>query len=102
MPASSRTLPFGRRDPRGLAYARPDHAGRIVIDGAFANGFSDSLELLLALGSIEVLGTAVTWTLRRLLRTTQSQRQTVAAHEPSAVHQGFEARAADAGGGLPG
>ena len=61
---------FGDGTPGGLAYAFPDYAaGRIVIDGAFANGFSACLELMLALGWLALLGAAVIQSLRRLLRT---------------------------------
>ena len=60
---------FGDGTPGGLAYALPDYAaGRIVIDGAFADDFSAWLELLLALGWLTVLLATVTWTLRGLLR----------------------------------
>lgn len=60
---------FGDGTPGGLAYAFPDYAaGRVVIDGAFADGFSAWPELLLAVGWVGVLGAAVTWTLRRRLR----------------------------------
>ena len=53
----------------GLAYAFPDYgAGRVVIDGAFAAGFHAWAELALALGWLAVLGLAVGWVLRWLLR----------------------------------
>jgi hypothetical protein len=68
---------FGDGTPGGLAYAFPDYgAGRVIIDGAFSAGFHAWSELALALGWLAVLGLgwlavlglAVTWVLRRLLR----------------------------------
>ena len=62
---------FGDGTPGGLAYAFPDYgAGRVSMDGAFSAGFQTWTELALALGWLAVLGTAVTWVLRRLLRST--------------------------------
>jgi hypothetical protein len=60
---------FGDGTPGGLAYAFPDYgAGRVIIDGAFSAGFHAWSELALALGWLAVLGLAVTWVLRRRLR----------------------------------
>ena len=60
---------FGDGTPGGLADAFPDYgAGRVIIDGAFSAGFHAWSELALALGWLAVLGLAVTWVLRRLLR----------------------------------
>ena len=60
---------FGDGTPGGLAYAFPDYgAGRVIIDGAFSAGFHAWSELALALGWLAVVGLAVTWVLRRLLR----------------------------------
>jgi hypothetical protein len=61
---------FGDGTPGGLAYAFPDYgANRVVIDGAFSPAFHAWGELALALGWLGVLGLAVAWVLRRLLRT---------------------------------
>jgi hypothetical protein len=60
---------FGDGTPGGLAYAFPDYgAGRVIIDGAFSSGFHARSELVLALTWLAALGLAVTWVLRRLLR----------------------------------
>jgi len=60
---------FGDGTPGGLAYTFPDYgAGRVIIDGAFSAGFHAWSELALALAWLAVLGLAVTWVLRRLLR----------------------------------
>ena len=62
---------FGDGTPGELAYAFPDYgAGRVSMNGAFSAGFHAWTELALALGWLAVLGTAVTWVLRRLLRST--------------------------------
>ena len=60
---------FGDGTPGGLAYAFPDYAAnRMVIDGAFSDAFHAWSEVALALGWLAVLGLAVAWALRRLLR----------------------------------
>jgi hypothetical protein len=61
---------FGDGTPGGLAYVFPDYgANRIVMDGAFSPAFHAGRELALALGWLAVLGLAVAFVLRRLLRT---------------------------------
>jgi hypothetical protein len=61
---------FGDGTPGGPAYVFPDYgAGRVIIDGAFSTGFHAWAELALAVGWLSVLGLAVAWVLRRLLRT---------------------------------
>ena len=65
-PWRRRRIPGG-----GLAYAFPDYgAGRVVIDGAFSAGFHAWGELALASAWLVLLGLAVAWALRRLLRLT--------------------------------
>ena len=59
---------FGDGTPGGLAYAFPDYgAGRVVIDGAFSEGFHAWGELAPAIGWLAVLELAVALVLRRLL-----------------------------------
>jgi hypothetical protein len=60
---------FGDGTPGGLAYAFPDYgAGRVLIDGAFADGFRAWGELALAVVWLAVLVLAVASVLRRRLR----------------------------------
>jgi len=60
---------FGDGTPGGLAYAFPDYgAARVGIDGAFSSTFHAWGELALSLGWLAVLGLAVAWVLRGLLR----------------------------------
>src|SRR5215212_7763842 len=57
---------FGDGTPGGLAYAFPDYgAGRVIIDGALSGGLHAWGEFALALGWVAVLGSVVTWALRR-------------------------------------
>ena len=61
---------FGDGTPGGLAYVPPDYgAGRVIVDGAFSVGFHACGEHALGFGGLAVLGVAVGWVLRRLLRT---------------------------------
>jgi len=60
---------FGDGEPHGLALLFPDYAaGRVVMDGAFDAGFQAWGALLLAILWLTVLGSAVAWRLRALLR----------------------------------
>lgn len=60
---------FGDGTPGGLALVFPDYgAGRVVVDGAFADGFSAWPQLVLSLVWLAVLAIATGFVLRRALR----------------------------------